>query len=146
MCLEVNTRANIDEANSERRVGLSQNQHLADALRGVPPTTPICEARDVALCHLSKLRAELLLTKMATIELHARPLPPHPPTHCLIVRFTPLRFVHHEKFEVFASVKWSGENDVRKIESSAKTNDPELPEEPGCRYNSKGIVPPLVAG
>ena len=40
----------------------------------------------------------------------------------------------------------AGENDVRKIESSAKTNDPELPEESGCRVNSKGIVPPWVAG
>ena len=35
---------------------------------------------------------------------------------------------------------------VRKIESSAKTNDPELPEESGCRANCKGIVPPWVAG
>ena len=35
---------------------------------------------------------------------------------------------------------------MRKIESSAKTNDPELPEESGCRANSKGIVPPWVAG
>ena len=40
----------------------------------------------------------------------------------------------------------AGENDVRKIESSAKTNDPELPEESGCRAHSKGIVPPWVAG
>ena len=40
----------------------------------------------------------------------------------------------------------AGENDVRKIESSAKTDDPELPEEFGCRANSKGIVPPWVAG
>ena len=40
----------------------------------------------------------------------------------------------------------AGENDVRKIESSAKTNDPELPEESCCRANSKGIVPPWVAG
>ena len=38
------------------------------------------------------------------------------------------------------------ENDVRKIESSAKTNDPVLPEEFGCRANSKGIVPPWIAG
>ena len=40
----------------------------------------------------------------------------------------------------------AGENDVRKIGSSAKTNDPELPEESRCRANSKGIVPPWVAG
>ena len=40
----------------------------------------------------------------------------------------------------------SSENDARKIESSAKTNDPVLPEEFGCRANSKGIVPPWVAG
>ena len=40
----------------------------------------------------------------------------------------------------------AGENDVRKIESSAKTNDPVLPEEFCCRANSKGIVPPWVAG
>ena len=40
----------------------------------------------------------------------------------------------------------AGENDVRKIESSAKTNDPELLEESSCRANSKGIVPPWVAG
>ena len=40
----------------------------------------------------------------------------------------------------------AGENDVREIESSAKTKDPELPEEFGCRANSKGIVPPWVAG
>ena len=40
----------------------------------------------------------------------------------------------------------AGENDVRVIESSAKTNDPVLPEEFGCRANSKGIVPPWVAG
>ena len=40
----------------------------------------------------------------------------------------------------------AGENDVRKIESSAKTNDPVLPEEFGCRANSKGIVPPWFAG
>ena len=40
----------------------------------------------------------------------------------------------------------AGENDVRKIESSAKTNDPELPEESSCRANSKGIVRPWVAG
>ena len=32
----------------------------------------------------------------------------------------------------------AGENDVRKIESSAKTDDPVLPEEFGCRANSKG--------
>ena len=38
------------------------------------------------------------------------------------------------------------QNDVRKIESSAKTNDPVLPEEFGCRVNSKGIVPSWVAG
>ena len=31
----------------------------------------------------------------------------------------------------------AGETDVRKIESSAKTNDPVLPEEFGCRANSK---------
>ena len=29
MSLEVNTRTNIGEANSERRVGHSQNQHLS---------------------------------------------------------------------------------------------------------------------
>ena len=40
----------------------------------------------------------------------------------------------------------AGENDVRKIESSAKTDDPVLPEELGCRADSKGIVPPWVAG
>ena len=40
----------------------------------------------------------------------------------------------------------AGENDVRKIESSAKTNDSVLPERFGCRANSKGIVPPWVAG
>ena len=44
---------------------------------------------------LLKLRAELLLAKMATVDLHARPLPPHPPIHCSIVHFTPLRSVHH---------------------------------------------------
>ena len=37
-------------------------------------------------------------------------------------------------------------DDVQKIESSAKTNDPELPEESGCRANSKGIDPQWVAG
>ena len=40
----------------------------------------------------------------------------------------------------------AGENDVRKIESSAKTNVPVLPERFGCRANSKGIVPPWVVG
>ena len=40
----------------------------------------------------------------------------------------------------------AGENDVRKIESSAKSNDSVLPEEFGCRANSKGIVPPWAAG
>ena len=40
----------------------------------------------------------------------------------------------------------AGENDVRKIDSSAKTNDPGLPEESRCRVNSKGIVPPCVTG
>ena len=40
----------------------------------------------------------------------------------------------------------AGENDVRKIESSAKTDDPVLPEEFGCRSNSRGTVPPWVAG
>ena len=40
----------------------------------------------------------------------------------------------------------AAENDVRKIESSAKTNDPVLPEEFGCRANSKGIVLQWVAG
>ena len=40
----------------------------------------------------------------------------------------------------------AGENDVRKIESSAKTNDSVLPEEFGCRANSKGILAPWVAG
>ena len=40
----------------------------------------------------------------------------------------------------------AGESDVREIESSAKTNDPELPVEFGCRANSKGIDPPWVAG
>ena len=39
----------------------------------------------------------------------------------------------------------AGEKDVRKIESSATTNDSVLPEEFGCRANSKGIVPPWVA-
>ena len=39
-----------------------------------------------------------------------------------------------------------GENDVRKIESSVKTNDRVLPEEFRCRANSKGIVPTWVAG
>ena len=39
----------------------------------------------------------------------------------------------------------AGENDVRKIESSAKTNDSVLPEKFGCRANSK-VVPPWVAG
>ena len=38
----------------------------------------------------------------------------------------------------------AGETDVRKIESSAKTNDFVLAEEFGCRANSKGIVPPWV--
>ena len=40
----------------------------------------------------------------------------------------------------------AGENDVRKIECSAKTNDRVLPGEFGCRANSKGIVPPWVPG
>ena len=40
----------------------------------------------------------------------------------------------------------AGENDVREIASSAKTNGPVLPEEFGCRANSKGIIPPWVAG
>ena len=40
----------------------------------------------------------------------------------------------------------AGENDVRKIESSAKTDDPVLPEEFGYRSNSRGIVPLWVAG
>ena len=40
----------------------------------------------------------------------------------------------------------AGETDVREIESSAKTNDPELPEEFGCSADSKGIVLPWVAG
>ena len=40
----------------------------------------------------------------------------------------------------------AGENDVRKIESKAKTDDPVLPEEFGCRANSKGVVPLWVAG
>ena len=35
---------------------------------------------------------------------------------------------------------------MRKIEISAKTNDFVLPETFGCRANSKGIVPPWVAG
>ena len=35
----------------------------------------------------------------------------------------------------------AGENDVRKIESSVKTDDPVLPEEFGCRANSRGTVP-----
>ena len=35
---------------------------------------------------------------------------------------------------------------MRKIESSAKTNDSVLPEMFRCRVNSKGIVPPWVAG
>ena len=33
-----------------------------------------------------------------------------------------------------------------RIESSAKTNDSVLAEKFGCRVNSKGIVPPWVAG
>ena len=40
----------------------------------------------------------------------------------------------------------AGENDVREIESSAKTDDPVLPEEFGCRSISRGTVPPWVAG
>ena len=40
----------------------------------------------------------------------------------------------------------AGENDVRKIESSAKINDSVLPERFGCRANSKGVVAPWVAG
>ena len=40
----------------------------------------------------------------------------------------------------------AGENAMRKIESSAKTNKSVLPERFGCRVNSKGIVPPWVAG
>ena len=40
----------------------------------------------------------------------------------------------------------AGKNDVRKIESSATTNDPVLPERFGCRAKSKGNVPPWVAG
>ena len=40
----------------------------------------------------------------------------------------------------------ASENDVRKIESLAKTKDSVLPERFGCRANSKGIVPPWVAG
>ena len=40
----------------------------------------------------------------------------------------------------------AGENDVREIESSVRTSDPVLQEEFGCRANSKGIVPPWVAG
>ena len=40
----------------------------------------------------------------------------------------------------------AGENDVRKIESSAKTKNSVLPERFGCRATSKGIVPPWVAG
>ena len=40
----------------------------------------------------------------------------------------------------------AGEDGVRKIESSAKTNNPVLPEEFGCRANSKGIVSQWVAG
>ena len=37
-------------------------------------------------------------------------------------------------------------NDVRKIESSTKTNDSVLPERFRCRANSKAIVPPWVSG
>ena len=40
----------------------------------------------------------------------------------------------------------AGENGVRKIENSAKTDDPVLPQEFGCRANSRGIVPLWVAG
>ena len=40
----------------------------------------------------------------------------------------------------------AGENGVRNIESSARTNDSVLPEGFGCRANSKGIVPPWVSG
>ena len=40
----------------------------------------------------------------------------------------------------------AGVNDVRKIESSVKTDDPVLPEEFGCKAYSKGIVPLWVAG
>ena len=40
----------------------------------------------------------------------------------------------------------AGENDVGKMESSAKTSDSVLPQRFGCRANSKGIVPPWVAG
>ena len=37
----------------------------------------------------------------------------------------------------------AGENDVRKIGGSVKTDDPVLPEEFGCRANSRGTVPPV---
>ena len=40
----------------------------------------------------------------------------------------------------------AGEDDVRKIESSAKTDDSVLQEEFGCRSNSRGVVPLWVAG
>ena len=40
----------------------------------------------------------------------------------------------------------AGEGDVRKIESSAKTNDSVLSERFGCRANSKCVVPPWIAG
>ena len=40
----------------------------------------------------------------------------------------------------------AGENDVREIESSVKTNGRVLSEGFGCRANSKGIVSPWVAG
>ena len=94
MCLEMNTWANIVEANSKRRVGLSQDQHLADALRGVPPTTPICEARDIALCHLQSCAQSRSWAKMATARLYTLTLPPT--ETCQIVRFTPLRSVQHK--------------------------------------------------
>ena len=43
----------------------------------------------------SKLRAESLLTKMATARLYTLTLPPT--ETCQIVQFTPLRSVHHKK-------------------------------------------------
>ena len=57
------------------------------------------------------------------------------------------RMMAEKSSRVFASVEVVRvRNDVREIERSAKTNDRVLPEKFGCRANSKGIVPPWVAG
>ena len=56
------------------------------------------------------------------------------------------RMVVEKGSECLHQSSGAGENDVREIESSAMTNYPDLPEELGCRANSKGIVPPWVAG